>query len=86
MKHSEIFTKYLNDQLETKKEGNVIAFPVDIDDIAVVCRELYFEHRLQLKTITATDERTERKGFRIFYVFGRPKKNDFLVPYILLKE
>jgi Ni,Fe-hydrogenase III large subunit/Ni,Fe-hydrogenase III component G len=78
--------KYITDKFESAKEGNVVVCHIPVDSIVDICKELYFEHHLPLKTITATDERNEGKGFRVYYVFGVPGENIFIAPYIVLKD
>ena len=82
----EIIEKYIPAKYEIRKEGNVAAYNVPIDEIPEIANQLYFAHALQLKTITAADERSEGGGFKIYYVFGVPKENVFLVPYITLTD
>ena len=86
MKQDLIIKKYIADKFAAKKEGNVIVFAVPIEQITEVCKQYYFEHKLQLKTITAADERNDDAGFKIFYVFGVPNENIFLAPCIVLKD
>jgi Ni,Fe-hydrogenase III large subunit/Ni,Fe-hydrogenase III component G len=86
MKQDAIINRYIADTFAAEKEGNVIVFQVPIGQITEICRKLYFEHKLQLKTITATDERNDGAGFKIFYVFGVPRENIFLAPFLVLKE
>jgi Ni,Fe-hydrogenase III large subunit/Ni,Fe-hydrogenase III component G len=66
--------------------GNAAAFEVAPSDIVKVARKFYKEKRLDLKLITATDERKERGCFRIWYIFGKPKENAFTLPYIRLTD
>ncbi|MBI4250041.1 NADH-quinone oxidoreductase subunit C [Candidatus Uhrbacteria bacterium] len=80
----QIREKYISKKYEVKQDGNVLSFQVPPEDIISVCRQLYFHPSLQLKTITATDERKAGIGFRILYAFGVPKENIFLVPFIVL--
>jgi len=84
MTADQISEKYIPKNYEIKKDGNVVSFHVPPEDIIAVCRQLYFHTALQLKTITATDERKEGIGFRILYVFGVPKEDIFLVPFIVV--
>ncbi len=63
-------------------EGNMYLFEVPEDDLKRVIETLKHEHQLPLKTVSATDERREHGSFRIYYVFGIPKENIFLVPYL----
>lgn len=79
-----ILKTYIPDGLEVKKEGNTISYCVEASNIVQICNKLYFSHKLQLKTITAIDERNDGGWFRILYVFGVPKENVFLIPYIIL--
>ncbi len=41
---------------------------------------------LPLKMITAFDERQATGSFRIMYLFGVPRENRFLAPFIRVKE
>lgn len=63
-------------------EGNRVLFAVPAASLAAVIRTLKKTHRLPLKTVVATDERAAGHGFHIYYVFGVPKENLFLVPYL----
>jgi len=81
----EIIDKYIPGRFRIRKEGGSIAvYNVPVDELPEIANQLYFTHSLQLKTITATDERGEGRGFNIYYVFGAPKENIFLVPCIRL--
>jgi Ni,Fe-hydrogenase III large subunit/Ni,Fe-hydrogenase III component G len=84
MKKTNIIKTYIPDGLEAKIEGNIISYCVDVRNIVQICNKLYFPHKLQLKTITAVDETNDGGWFRILYVFGVPKENIFLVPYVIL--
>ncbi|PKL72237.1 hypothetical protein CVV26_02500 [Candidatus Kuenenbacteria bacterium HGW-Kuenenbacteria-1] len=86
MIEEKIIKKYISNDLKFVVEGNTVVFNVSILDIANICQKLYFEHQMQLKTITATDERHENNCFKIFYVFGLPRENIFFIPYIILKD
>ncbi|OGV17832.1 MAG: hypothetical protein A2X47_03520 [Lentisphaerae bacterium GWF2_38_69] len=78
--------KYISDEYKIKKEGNVLSYAVPVADIVQVCNDLYFKHKLQLKLITALDDRENTGQFKIFYVFGISPENIFLLPYISLKD
>ncbi|PIX98714.1 hypothetical protein COZ22_04320 [bacterium (Candidatus Howlettbacteria) CG_4_10_14_3_um_filter_37_10] len=67
-----------------KNFGNLITYEVSSSDILSVCKDLYFKHKLHLKTITAIDE--GHNNYKILYVFGVPKENIFLIPYIKLSN
>ncbi len=84
--NQEIVEKYIPKNYQPKIDGNVLEYQVSSGDILNVCCELYFNHGLPLKTITAVDERRENGGFKIIYLFGLPKENIFLAPYITLKN
>ncbi|MDO8577431.1 MAG: NADH-quinone oxidoreductase subunit C [Candidatus Wildermuthbacteria bacterium] len=86
MTKKQIISAYIPAQYASEGEGNNIAYQVPVSDIVAVCKDLYIEHKLPIKTVTATDERKSGKGFRILYVFGLPKEHAFLVPYIVLKD
>ena len=68
------------------KEGNVYLFHVTEQDLEEVIRTLKHGHALPLKTVSATDERLEHGFFRIYYVFGVPKENIFVVPFLSIGE
>jgi Ni,Fe-hydrogenase III large subunit/Ni,Fe-hydrogenase III component G len=86
MERSKVIETYIAHHLGMKWEGNVITAHVPVEHIVAVCNDLYFERKLQLKTLTATDERERGEGFKIFYVFGVPGENIFVVPFIQLKS
>ncbi len=86
MEREKIIETYIAHHLGIKREGNVVTAHVPVEHIVAVCNELYFEHKLQLKTLTATDEREQGEGFKVFYVFGIPGENIFVVPFIQLKN
>jgi Ni,Fe-hydrogenase III large subunit/Ni,Fe-hydrogenase III component G len=76
--------EFVPDEYEARKEGNVIVFNVPVDRIPETCKKYYFDRKLQLKIITATDERNDGGGFKIYYVFGVPDENIFIAPYVTL--
>jgi len=86
MNKKEIIEKYLSKDAVVQEFGNLIIFEVSIEGIREACKDLYQQHKLQLKTITVTDENQQGKLYKIFYVFGLPKENIFLAPYIILKN
>ncbi|KKW42501.1 MAG: hypothetical protein UY92_C0006G0062 [Candidatus Magasanikbacteria bacterium GW2011_GWA2_56_11] len=86
MLSSSSFAAYIPPGFKPKFEGNLATGAVSVSEIAGVCHDLYFTRGLELKTITATDERNRGGGFRIFYVFGVPKQNLFIIPYIVLAD
>lgn len=86
MKSDNIIKKYVSNKYKVNIDSNVFSYCVAEDDIVHVCNDLYFTHKLQLKTITAVDDRNSDGQFRILYVFGVPKENVFLLPFIVLKD
>lgn len=78
--------KYIPQNAKAELNGNVVAFEIPVSEIIKVAGDLRNNKHLALKLITATDEREERGCFRIWYVFGVPKENIFIVPYIQLKN
>ena len=79
-------------QYPVRETGNTVLFAVSAEELPTVIRNLKHEHRLPLKTVTATEERKEKGAFRIYYVFGVPatlhsqrgelEENIFLVPFL----
>lgn len=80
------FQKFLPSEIKPKVVGNLISFELKPENLAQVCENLYFQHRLPLKIITAFDERKSTGFFKIMYVFGVPGENAFLSPFINVKE
>lgn len=86
MIQNKIIEKYLPKNASVKTIGNLVMFEVPANDIITIANDLYRTHNLPLKTITAADERKESGSFKIYYVFGVPRDNFFLVPFIQLKN
>ncbi len=85
-KNDVVLAKYIDPKFIVKTEGNLSVFMVSAEEIVAVCKKLYFDDRLQLKTIAASDESGTGSGFRIFYIFGVPSENIFLAPVLELKN
>lgn len=64
------------------RRGNALLFPLLPSDAANIVLSLKKDMALPLKTMFALDERKESGVFRVCYVFGAPKHDTFLVPYI----
>lgn len=77
-----IHKKYIPAEFKAEQRGNIFLFPVLADQLAAVTKTLYHEHNLPLKLISAQDLSAGGGGFRIFYVFGVPYENVFVVPYL----
>ncbi len=75
---------YIPENTKTESFGNAVAFEVVPSEIVKVARKLFKEGHLDLKLITATDERKEQGCYKIWYIFGKPKENVFVIPYIRL--
>ncbi len=78
--------EYLPPQTAVRQYGNLFAYELPPGGIVQACELLYRRHRLPLKTITAFDEREATGSFRIMYLFGIPKENIFLAPFIRIQE
>lgn len=78
--------KYIPQNVKAETAHNTIFFEVQISEVVQIASNLRHEHHLELKFITATDERQGNGYFKIWYVFGVPKENIFIIPYILLKN
>ncbi len=77
---------YLPPQAGIQQYGNLFAYELPPGGIVPACELLYRHHNLPLKTITAFDERETTGSFRIMYVFGIPRENLFLAPFIRVAE
>jgi len=77
---------FLPQNVEPDYFGNTISFEVPALDLVQIARMLYDKNKLELKLITATDERIDQGCFKIWYVFGAPVKNAFIIPYIRLAD
>jgi Ni,Fe-hydrogenase III large subunit/Ni,Fe-hydrogenase III component G len=83
---SEIIKKYVPAGANAEINGRTILFEVSHEALSAACVMLSETHKLPLKTMFASDDRTKDKSFKIFYVFGVPKENYFIVPYITLAD
>lgn len=68
------------------QKNNITAYSVPLEKIVAVCKEFYFDKKMQLQTITAVDARKEGEGFKIYYIFGTPKENTFVAPFVIIKD
>ncbi|MCX6012628.1 MAG: NADH-quinone oxidoreductase subunit C [Chloroflexi bacterium] len=78
--------KYIPGNSVTEVHGNAIVFEVTTSEIIKVALGLRNEKKLSLKLITATDERENHGCFKLWYVFGSPRENIFIVPFVQLKN
>ncbi len=86
MTREEIIKKYIPSKHKVEEQNGLLLFEVSSEEIVSVCTNLYIDQGLPLLTITATDERKENGSFGIFYVFGLPKENFFIVPCLRLRN
>ncbi|MDE2078848.1 MAG: NADH-quinone oxidoreductase subunit C [Patescibacteria group bacterium] len=77
--------KYVPAGFHAEGDSNVVSFAVSAEQVIDVCRTLYRDRGLELKTIFAADERAEKRGFVIRYVFGAPNEG-FVVPFLSLAK
>ncbi len=66
-----------------ERHGNVILAPTEPTELAETIGTL-MQISLPLITVFATDERANKRGFRIYYVFGMPRESVFIAPCITL--
>lgn len=86
MNKEEIIKKYIPSNYRVEERSNLLMFAVPAQDLEKICVDFHDAQKMQLMTITATDERNENGACKIFYVFGIPGEKLFLVPYITLKN
>ncbi len=79
-----LITRFGLENYQLKQEGRSFLFQVSEHDLKSLVISLKHDHALPLKTVTATDERAEQGAFRVYYVFGVPKDNIFLIPFLSL--
>src|SRR5262245_52670730 len=81
------FEAYIPKQaVDVQRFGDTVTFEVPAAEIETVVRTLYADKQATLKLIDATDERAKNGCFKVWYVFGVPGKNLFIVPYIRIDE
>lgn len=78
--------QYIPENSKVDILGNTAVFEIPVSQIQKVIGDLHVNKKLSLKFITATDEREENGCFKIWYCFGVPKENIFLIPFIQLKN
>lgn len=78
--------QYISKNASIEFCGNTAIFEVPVSNIKEVAIGLHKNKNISLKLITATDERKERNCFKIWYIFGVPKENAFIVAFIQLKN
>ena len=80
------FSQYLPKNVSPKYHDNIVTFEVAADEILCVIHDLHTDKGLNLKLLDCTDNRKVDGCFKIWYVFGVPKENIFIVPYVCVKE
>ncbi|MDD5773986.1 MAG: NADH-quinone oxidoreductase subunit C [bacterium] len=78
--------QYISKDAKVEFCDNAAIFEVSASEIKKVAGDLHGNKNLLFKLITATDERAENDCFKIWYVFGIPKENLFIIPFIQLKN
>lgn len=86
MTQTEIIKKYLPTGVTADVHGRMILFAVRPEELVATCVLLSQAHGLPLKTMFASDDRAHDDSFKIFYVFGVPKENYFIVPTLKLVD
>jgi len=84
MSRDSFIERYLPLKADVTKYGNIAAYELQPGALVEECERLY--RCLPLKIITAFDERQESGSFRIMYLFGVPRENRLLAPFIRVKE
>ena len=77
--------QYLPPNTKAEISGNLAIFPVPVLSIQEVVADLCANKKLPLMLITATDERESSGCFKVWYVFGVPRQNIYIAPFIELK-
>ncbi len=75
-----VIEKYLPGR-SFEERGNALLVPVEHGELKATFRSLK-DAGLPLITLVATDERKEKNGFRVYYVFGIPRQSVFLVLFV----
>ncbi len=78
--------KKIKPNAKITETANMLLYEVEQSEIVALCGVLKSEFHLFLKTIKATDERSEGNGFKIFYVFGNKGETIFLSLVIHVDE
>jgi len=78
--------QYIPKEAIVESCGNSFSFEVAVSQIRAIASDLHNNKNCSLKLITATDERGGRGGFRVWYVFGIPEENAFVIPFIVLND
>jgi Ni,Fe-hydrogenase III large subunit/Ni,Fe-hydrogenase III component G len=78
--------QYIPENAKSELFKNAAIFEVPASNIKEVVIDLHGNKNLPLKLITAADEREQNEGFKIWYIFGVPKQNLFVIPFIQLKN
>jgi Ni,Fe-hydrogenase III large subunit/Ni,Fe-hydrogenase III component G len=78
--------QYLPNGTLPKKEGSLLVFLQNENELKETIHRLYRKHGLRLKTIVCMDMIREHGVFRIYYIFGIPNESIFLAPYFETKK
>ncbi len=83
---TENIKQYIPKGAKTKIYDNTVVFEIPTSSIKEIADDFCNKKNFSLKLITATDERKEHGCFKIWYIFGIPKQNIFIVPFVALKN
>lgn len=78
--------QYIPKEAKAEFLDNAVIFEVALSEVEKVAGDLYHQKNLTLKMITATDERDENGGFKIWYIFGARPENIFIIFFVQLKN
>lgn len=84
--NTEMIRQYLPKDATVDFHDHVVLFEISPPRLKEIVSDLRHNKNLLLKFITATDEREERGCFKVWYIFGVPRENVFVVPFLQLKD
>ncbi len=72
-----LLSRFGLERFSSRRESNILMISVPEKDLIPVVRSLFEEQHIDLKTVVASDERSNRKSFIIRYIFSVPKETTF---------
>lgn len=84
--NKENIQKYLPNDVTIQWDKNTAIFEIPSTKLKKLITDFNDCEHFSLKLITATDEREESGCFKVWYIFGMPKENAFVVAFITLKD
>lgn len=82
----ELVKNYLPADASVTLIDNAALFEVAPEKINSTVKHIVEHADVSLKLITATDERDTEGCFKVWYIFGIPEKNIFIIPFIRVQE